>query len=118
MSDKAQLFKYRRASKVNIYSIRGFQDYYYGYMVPNTSYLKWFAVEAYEDGFVLQFPRPDDPTVIPPLNFSNKVFQVLRKSQEWGRMLELSTVGDLNDLISKGNLSEMILVQQTHPKGL
>ena len=29
MKDKAALFRYRRASKVNVYSIGGFQDYYY-----------------------------------------------------------------------------------------
>jgi len=112
MSDKAALFRYRRASKVNIYSIGGFQDYYYGYMVPNTSYLKWFALEPFEDGFILQFPRKEEPTVIPPVEFSRKVFDVLRKSEEWGKMLELSTVGELNDLISRSNLSEMILVQE------
>ena len=112
MNDKAALFRYRRASKVNIYSIGGFQDYYYGYMVPNTSYLKWFALEPFEDGFILQFPRKEEPTVVPPVEFSQKVFDVLRKSEEWGKMLELSTVGALNDLISKSNLSEMILVQE------
>ncbi len=112
MSDKAALFRYRRASKVNIYSIGGFQDYYYGYMVPNTCYLKWFALEPFEDGFILQFPRKEEPTVVPPVEFSKKVFDVLRKSEEWGKMLELSTVGELNNLISKGNLSEMILVQE------
>lgn len=112
MSDKAALFRYRRASKVNIYSIGGFQDYYYGYMVPNTSYLKWFALEPFEDGFMLQFPRKEEPTVVPPVKFSRKVFDVLRKSEEWGKMLQLSTVGELNDLVSKCNLSEMILVQE------
>lgn len=112
MEHKASLFRYRRASKVNIYSIGNFQDYYYGYMVPNTGYLKWFALEPFEDGFILQFPKVDAPTVVPPVEFSKKVFDVLRSSEEWGRMLELSTVGELNDLISKGNLSEMILVQE------
>ena len=112
MKDKAELFKYRRASKVNVYSIRGFQDYYYGYMVPNTSYLKWFALQSYENGFMLQFPKRDNPTTVPDISFSKKVFQVLRNSGEWGKMLELSTVGELNGLISKGNLSEMILVQE------
>ena len=112
MNDKAALFRYRRASKVNIYSIGGFQDYYYGYMVPNTSYLKWFALEPFEDGFILQFPKKEEATMVPPVEFSQKVFDVLRKSEEWGKMLELSTVGELNDLISKSNLSEMILVQE------
>ena len=112
MAEKAELFRYRRASKVNIYSIGGFQDYYYGYMVPNTSYLKYFAIEPYEDGFMLQFPKREEWGTVPPINFSKKVFSVLRKSEEWGKMLELSTVGELNNLISKGNLSEMILVQE------
>ena len=112
MAEKAALFRYRRASKVNIYSIGGFQDYYYGYMVPNTSYLKWFVMEPYEDGFMLQFPKKDGWGSVPPVNFSKKVFSVLRKSEEWGKMLELSTVGELNNLISKGDLSEMILVQE------
>lgn len=112
MTDKAGLFRYRRASKVNIYSIRGFQDYYYGYMAPNTSYLKWFALELFEDGFVLQFPKMEEPGIVQPVSFSKKVFDVLRKSEEWGEMLELSTVGELNNLVSKGDLSEMILVQE------
>lgn len=112
MDDKAALFRYRRASKVNIYSIGGFQDYYYGYMLPNTSYLKWFAVEPYEEGFILQFPRREDAAVVSPASFSQKVFDVLRQSEKWGKMLELSTVGALNNLISKGDLSEMILVQE------
>ena len=32
MYDKERLFEYRRVSKVNIYSINEFEDYYYGYM--------------------------------------------------------------------------------------
>lgn len=112
MNDKAALFRYRRASKVNIYSIGGFEDYYYGYMVPNTSYLKWFALEPYENGFLLQLPKKEAPETVPTADFSKKLFHVLKNSEEWGKMLELSTVGELNNLISKGNLSEMILVQE------
>ena len=112
MNDKADLFRYRRASKVNIYSIGGFKDYYYGYMVPDTSYLKWFSVESFEDGFVLQFPEKETPTQVPKVAFSKKVFDVLRTSEEWGKMLELSTVNALNNFVATGNLSEMILVQE------
>lgn len=112
MKDKAELFRYRRASKVNIYSIGGFQDYYYGYMVPDTSYLKWFALRPCEDGFLLQMPKQESPTELSEEKFSRKVFEVLKNTEKWGRKLELSTVGDLNNLISKGDFSEMILVQE------
>ena len=42
MYDKERLFNYRRVSRVNIYSIGGFEDYYYGYMVQNTGYIRYF----------------------------------------------------------------------------
>ena len=32
--DKERLFRYRRVSKANLYSIEDYEDYFYGYMVP------------------------------------------------------------------------------------
>ena len=49
MYDKEKLFEYRRVSKVNIYSINEFEDYYYGYMVPDTGYLKYFSLHLYDE---------------------------------------------------------------------
>ena len=53
MHDKEQLFMYRRASRVNIYSIDNFEDYFYGYMVQNTGYVKYFDLVPYHSGFLL-----------------------------------------------------------------
>ena len=39
MHDKERLFHYRRVSRVNIYSLNEFEDYYYGYMVPSAGYV-------------------------------------------------------------------------------
>ena len=38
MEDKTKLFKYRRSSYVNIYNLDGFEDYFYGYMAPSTTF--------------------------------------------------------------------------------
>ena len=51
MYDKERLFEYRRVSKVNIYSMNEFEDYFYGYMVPSAGYLKYFKLYPYEEGF-------------------------------------------------------------------
>lgn len=56
MLDKERLFRYRRVSKVNIYSMNEFEDYYYGYMVPSAGYLKYFKLKLYDDGFLLLMP--------------------------------------------------------------
>ena len=56
MHDKERLFEYRRVSKVNIYSMNEFEDYYYGYMVPSAGYLRYFKLYLYDEGFVVQMP--------------------------------------------------------------
>lgn len=65
MYDKEKLFEYRRVSKVNIYSINEFEDYYYGYMVPDTGYLKYFFSSFVCEGFVIQMPVKEQPEKIP-----------------------------------------------------
>ena len=112
MYDKEKLFRYRRASRVNLYSLDGFEDYYYGYMVPHTGYLKYFDLHLYDEGFVVQFPKPANPRQVPPFEPQHKVFQVLKESSRWGDMLGISTVGDLNDCISHGGIEELILTQE------
>ena len=56
MTDKERLFRYRRSSRVNIYELDHYKDYFYGYMVPSTGYLKYFDLIPYQNGFMLMFP--------------------------------------------------------------
>ena len=112
MTDKEKLFRYRRVSHVNIYRMNQFEDYYYGYMVPDAGYLKYFELYLYDEGFVLQMPTQQDPKSVPPFEPQNKLFQVLKESTNWGHMLDLDTVGDLNDQITRGDMQEVILVQE------
>ncbi len=112
MADKERLFKYRRVSQANIYTLDGYEDYFYGYMVPSTGYIKWFDLFAYGEGFVLQMPVAKEPTVVPAFEPQHKLFQVLKQSDDWGVKLDVDTVGALNDVISKGGMNDLILVQE------
>ena len=112
MKDKEKLFRYRRGSFVNIYEMDGYYDYYYGYMLPNAGYVKWFDVIAYEDGFMLLLPDKKDPTHVKPFQERKLLFRTLKESEEWGKKIGIETVGDLNDQICRGSLSELILVQE------
>ena len=53
MYDKEKLFRYRRVSRVNIYSIENFEDYFYGAMAYDTGYVPYFDLKLYDEGFVL-----------------------------------------------------------------
>lgn len=112
MYDKARLFRYRMVSRVNIYSIDGFEDYYYGYMVQNTGYIKHFDLIPYHYGFVMVMPDRNTPDVLHKFTPSDKLFATLSESTEWGRRMDLETVGALNDRIAKGDMSHLILIQE------
>lgn len=112
MYDKERLFKFRRSSRVNVYRLNKFEDYFYGYMVPNTGYLKYFELHAYDEGFVLQMPVKEEPRRVPKFRPQEKVFSVLKESSKWGELLEIGAVGALNENISKGKIGEIMLVQE------
>lgn len=112
MYDKEKLFKFRRASRVNIYSLKGYEDYFYGYMVPRTGYIKYFDLYLYDEGFVLQLPTKENPVVVPKFEPQNKLFNVLKESEEWGEKMHIDNVGVLNESISKGKTKELILLAE------
>ncbi|MCI8550673.1 MAG: nucleoside kinase [Lachnospiraceae bacterium] len=112
MHDKEKLFRYRRVSRVNVYKIRNFEDYYYGYMVPDTGYLKYFKLFYFDGGIVIQMPIQREPEKIPDFNPGEKVYRCQKEASRWGENLGVDTVGDLNEQIVNGTIGDLILVQE------
>ena len=112
MYDKEKLFRYRRVSRVNIYSIENFEDYFYGAMAYDTGYVPYFDLKLYDEGFVLILPEAKAPDVLPEFQPQEKIFQVQKDSEEWGRKLEISTVGELNDQIVSQGIQKILLMQE------
>ena len=112
MHDKERLFHYRRGSTINVYSMEGYYDYFYGYMLPSTAYVNLFEVRAYRDGLLLLLPSAEKPFEIGEFEDQESLFEQLFLSTKWGDLVNISTVGDLNDAICGGSISDMILVQE------
>ena len=112
MYDKEKLFRFRRVSKVNIYNIGYYDDYFYGYMADHAGYVQYFDLKLYDEGFVLELPERKNPSVIPPFHPQDKIFHVQKESQEWAEKMDISYVGDLNDRITKEGISNILLVQE------
>lgn len=113
MTDKVELFKYRQSSYVNVYTIDGYHDYYYGYMFPRTGYVKYYEVLPYEEGFLLLLPDRKYPEKLRTFEPREKLFAALKRTTEWSIQMNVATVGDLNDQICAGNMEEIILVQES-----
>ena len=112
MEDKVKLFHYRRGSTINVYSLDGFYDYFYGYMMPRTGNVDLFEVQAYRDGLLLLLPTKEEPTKILPHRDSPMLFEQLMLSDAWGKLTGVETVGDLNDQICGGAFNDLVLVEE------
>ncbi len=109
---KAQLLSFRINSRVNVYSLDGFVDYFYGYMVPDTSYVKCFGLELFENGFVLRLPTQKNPNELGEFRPSQKVFRELYGSTLRSEALNASNVAELNTTISQGGATPLILAHE------
>jgi len=112
MYDKEKLFRFRRVSRVNIYSLDGFEDYFYGFMVNHTGYLKYFELYPYDTGMVLQLPERSNPQEVPPFVPKPKIFHIQKESERWGEMMQADTVGALNEQIVSKGASQLLLVAE------
>ncbi len=112
MTDKKELFKFRRTSQVNVYEMEGFYDYYYGYMLPNASYVKYFDFIWYREGFMLTLPTKDSPIEVKPFEERRKLYETFMDTNNWYSQIGIENVGDLNSWICRNQMNDLILVQE------
>jgi uridine kinase len=110
--DKVRLLAHRQKFMLVLYSLRGYQDYFQGYMVPSTGYLRTFALHAFPPGFMLQFPHQSRPAELSPITPYPKLFEVFEEAGHWLERLGIRSVGALNDAIAAGRLPEISLVAE------
>ena len=109
---KSELLRERSVDHIHVYDLNGFTDYFHGYMVPTTGVLKTFALETFSDGFVVRFPRRENPTrLLPPKRFT-ALREVFDEYGEWLSRMGVSNVAELNRAIREGQIDQMILVAE------
>lgn len=112
MHDKERLLRFRRVSKTNVYSLNGYTDYFYGYMPPSTGVLSVFDLQPYKNGFVLLQPDSKCPEQAAKPKDLPKLYNTLQEATKQGGHIDICTVGDLNECISRGGIEDIILIQE------
>ena len=111
-NDKVNLLKYRKKDYLILYALGNHLDYFHGYMVPSTGFLRWFDLVPADGGFVLHFTRRSKPTVLQPLTYSQRLLSTFRQYGSWLTRLGIENVGALNNSIETGKIREVILVSE------
>ena len=109
--DKARLLSFRRKDYLVLYQLRGWSNYFHGYMVPSAGYLRYFALQHYPPGFILRFP-PRSSTDLERVMDYPKLIQVFREYGQTLHLLDIEDLGALDESIHAGRTNEVILVAE------
>jgi len=112
MMDKVCTLSFRSASNTNIYELDGFFDYYFGYMVPSTGCIKGFDLFMYDDGVMIQYASKKDPLTVSLFKPDRMLFETQKETSRWGDLMEMTTIGELNQLTASGMINDLILVAE------
>ena len=110
--EKVGLFARRRKDYLTLYELNDVRDYFHGFMVPRTGYLKRFELRHYNEGFILQFPRRTWPDRLQPFEDEPRLAQVFQAYKDWLTIMGVGNVTALNEAIAKGRAREVILVSE------
>lgn len=110
--EKADLFARRRKDYLTLYELNGVRDYFHGFMVPSTGYLKLFDLRPYHEGFIVQFPRRHQPGRLQPFEDEPRLARIFQEYNKWLDVIGVPHVAALNWAINAGRIQEVILVAE------
>lgn len=111
---KAGLLEYMTNTYVNLYRMGNSYNYMFSLMPSETSCLNEFKLSYLnEDGFILRYPTVYSGNIIPKYKHHPKLFEVFKESKEWCKLMNLETSVDLNNIITSGNISDLIKITET-----
>lgn len=112
--DKYNLLRYRNPPKVVVYSCGDFTDLGHGPLAPSTGTLTHYKLLPYPPGFVLQHPERDQAPLMAPYDPQPHLFQILTEHKQWGRIVDVQTVGQLNAIIANNEIGDFIKISEAY----
>jgi uridine kinase len=112
MSDSRRLVENSAIEQVQVYEGGSFANLEIYPLAYSTGAVSRFELKSYSPGFVILFPEAEDFTVNSHIGKTRKLFQIYQESKDWGRILGVSDVGRLDQIIARNNISEIIKVAE------
>ena len=112
LKDKCILIKTRRQFYSSVYKLENVVNYFYGYLVPSTGYLKNFNLIKYLDGMLLVLPKSDNPKELEPVIERKKIFEIYQEFKDWVDIIGVPNVGRLNELVLEKRVGDIIKISE------
>lgn len=114
LTEKGNLLQMASVSRVPVYTCCTESQFLYGPMVTNTAALGNFQIYGFDQGFVLAQPSAHDTGFLPNSPQEPRRLQAILKSyDDWGRLLGVETVSDINRSIDEGSYNDLVLIAES-----
>ena len=111
--DKARLLEWRETPYFDVYRYGDYMDYFYGEMMPSTGYFSvWDLISDGKNGVQLIYPDPRNADQVARYQEMPNFSAVFAESERWCALMDCDTVADLNELVRRGKLGELIRVNE------
>lgn len=110
--DKVKTLCYDTSKFVTLYKFDGIYDYIIGDLPNDSSVLTFFDLTPLEHGIVLRFPSIYDNGKVVKYTHHEKYFTAIDDYSNWGTVLNMTSIGDLNDLIINSKSGEIIKLSE------
>lgn len=107
--DKIKTLFYDKNSFVTLYKFDGIYNYMLGNLPHDSSILKYFDLTLLKGkGIILRYPTIYDDGKITKYKHHEQFFNSIDECLEWAKILNISSVGELNDAIISSKPGELI----------
>ncbi len=118
-TDKLNLLAHRNPPVVCLTRCGTFLELSQEPLVSRTGVLELFDLLPHAQGFVLNVPTSAKPRELPPLPPYEHLFKVYQEHIEWGKIVGITTVGQLNQAIVEKRADDFIhTLEALHDKKL
>lgn len=108
MEEELNLLRYRNPPHIVVNVCDGYSSLAHQPLVQSTGVLKHFKLVHYPPGFVLQLPEQNSPSSVPVFEDQPHLFKIFQEHKQWGRILGVTNVGKLNQIIADKKVPNFI----------
>ncbi len=113
--DKVSNLSYIGNSTINLHKLGNIYDYFFGPLVYSTGQLDKFKITVLDSSsFVVNYPSLARPSIVSPYVHHEKLFEKFKEYEEWGRLVNIDMVSDLNELGARGKYDDAIRLFETY----
>ncbi len=112
LQDKIELLTQWDKEDIRVCELDGYYDTFYGYLAPNTEFVKEFDLRLFSPGIILNYPTRESNFEIPEYIVQEKLSKVFKEAEDWGEIMDVGYVGSLNKKIINNTIDDMIRVNE------